>query len=1060
MALLVRIASAGDARDKPSSGFDIAPFALPGAAPGEFRFEEPRDIAQLIVRFHDAPPPRLAVHYLRHTWPQVRLESARDLEDPCGFGWMPIDDLFNSHWQEAAIEVSPAGANAVAVSFKGLSAEFPEMTPYDVAFRRTLGVKIGVSDARQIETVRILTTSPPTISRLRVELDSGEQTPGEHVSLRGYNASILETTALRGVRAAGTEVALLRAPERSFELSVLHMQPSHAYGNDDGHVTFCTDHDTFTISLSSLRREGPAWYAERGVYVAFADDPLRFASYRRGVAGQKTLNQRVTERREQTYAGASNGQPRPHAVSTNLGCKHNRQRFRLEANGDLVLHKWNLTSIPGPDTDHFKCEGDARFFFELERLAVLARHADVPPVLSYNIHARSGKIDVTQKSFAVPLDCPIAHEQLAAFAPVVALLRFRFENVGDEPATAELPISYSQRSARSQNAYAGDDQDDYLVPKSEREDLFVHDHLLFSGPPRERVLRARWEGTMAPEPQGNRLVFRQFLRPGAACELLLKVPFIALNTPDELAALESLNFERGYQEVAAFWTDQASRGAQLWCPEEHLTALHASHLSHVLVTDCAMPDGSGLVNTSVGTSTYGNFTNEACMVVHELDQRGLHEEARSRLELWIKYQGTARQPGNFTDYDGMYFGAGGFEQGDYNQHHGWALWCLGMHYFLTGDAAWLARVAPSLIAGCDWVFRQRLLTKNELPHSRSWERGFLPAGSLEDVTDYHYWLSTNAITWRGVDTVAEALEAVGHAEAGRIRRATDAYGADLKAGFETMRKHTPLVRLRDGRWVPHYPSRLYWRQRDVGWIREVLEGSVYLLISGLYDADGPQAKWILEDYQDNRYVKRPYSYPLADFEADWYDRGGFSIQPNLLAGLMPHLDRDEPEIFLWMFFNAWCACYREEINAMVEHPNPALGYSSAAHFKTSDESNAVSWLRSMFVYATDRLLHVGRAVPRDWFVAGEPLGTSGVSTRYGTVSVNYETSADRRKITATLDLQLRTQPSRTLVRFRHPEGLALRAVRLNGQPCERFDAGRNDVPIDGHTGRIVVEATF
>jgi hypothetical protein len=29
-----------------------------------------------------------------------------------------------------------------------------------------------------------------------------------------------------------------------------------------------------------------------------------------------------------------------------------------------------------------------------------------------------------------------------------------------------------------------------------------------------------------------------------------------------------------------------------------------------------------------------------------------------------------------------------------------------------------------------------------------------------------------------------------------------------------------------------------------------------------------------------------------------------------LAGLMPRLARDEPEIYIWMFFNAWAACYR------------------------------------------------------------------------------------------------------------------------------------------------------
>jgi hypothetical protein len=681
-------------------------------------------------------------------------------------------------------------------------------------------------------------------------------------------------------------------------------------------------------------------------------------------------------------------------------------------------------------------------------------------VLAYNIHARDGDIAIEQKSLAAPLESTESDKSLASEVAAVALLRFRFENLGDVSAEARLPVAYSHRSVRSQNAYSGDWQDDHLVPRSERDTLLAENGYLRSLWHGEKVLRARWESAMVPELQDRQVVFRALLQAGETCELLLEVPFIAIDQPRELEALSALHFDQCYEEVADTWRTIARLGAQLSCPEPHVTALHASHLSHVSITDSPVPGRSGLVNTSVGTSTYGNFANEACMVIHELDQRGLHEEARQRLEVWIEYQGTARQPGNFSDCEGMYFGAGGFESGDYNQHHGWVLWCLGMHYFLSGDSDWLDRVAPSLIAGCDWVFRQRRNTMHALPHSRGWERGFLPAGSLEDVTDFHYWLSTNALTWRGVDTAAKALEATGHPEAARIRQESDAYKTDLVRGFETMRQHTPLVRLRDGRWVPHYPSRLYWRGRDVGWIREVLEGSVYLLLSGLYDADGPQAQWILDDYQDNRYVKQPYGYPITNFEANWFDRGGFSIQPNLLAGLLPHLDRDEPEIFLRMFFNAWCACYREEINAMVEHPNPELGYSTAAHFKTSDESNAIAWLRAMFVYANDNVLHIGRALPREWFVSGSPCETSGVRTPYGTVSVSYRTASNHDRVAATVDLQLRRRPPAVLVRFRHPERLPLRAVQVNGEAWSRFDPQRNDVDITGLSGRVVIEAEF
>ena len=49
-----------------------------------------------------------------------------------------------------------------------------------------------------------------------------------------------------------------------------------------------------------------------------------------------------------------------------------------------------------------------------------------------------------------------------------------------------------------------------------------------------------------------------------------------------------------------------------------------------------------------------------------------------------------------------------------------------------------------------------------------------------------------------------------------------------------------------------------------GWIRQILEGAIYLLISGLYDPDLKQADWILNDYQDNLYHTPPYGYVIRD----------------------------------------------------------------------------------------------------------------------------------------------------------------------------------------------------
>lgn len=347
-----------------------------------------------------------------------------------------------------------------------------------------------------------------------------------------------------------------------------------------------------------------------------------------------------------------------------------------------------------------------------------------------------------------------------------------------------------------------------------------------------------------------------------------------------------------------------------------------------------------------------------------------------------------------------------------------------------------------------------------LPHSRGWEHGFLPAGSLEDVTDFHYWLSTNCLTWRGAESAAQALEALRHPEAKRVRKEADGYRRDLIRGLDTMRDHSPLVRLRNGRWVPQFPSRLYRRGRDKGWIRQTLEGAVYLLLSGLYDNHGREAQWILDDYQDNLYINPPFGYLIPDLESNWFCRGGFSIQPNLLAGLMPYLYRDEPEIYIWMFLNAWCSCYREEINAMTEHPHPTLGYSNTAQFKTSDQANAVMWLRYMYVFTMGDLLHFGRALPRQWFEDGNILEAKDVRTYFGDVSIQYHSLAEKGSITAILKLPKSKATPQVLVRFRHPQKAAIRSVKVNGQTHGEFDPESGDVDISGFRGRIKVEVRF
>ncbi|MBN1935521.1 MAG: hypothetical protein JW934_12710 [Anaerolineae bacterium] len=1050
--------------------FDIAPFAMPNGPTGELLFEEARDIESVEVVFGGSAPSEARLEYKRKVWPHTRIERPGDLDQvrPMVFGWARVDDLFTPLWIDAATEVSSPGPDTLRFTFRPLRskvADFPDAEQYNVTFRRTVGVRVIGSDV-PILTMRVFTCSRPTRSRLRIELHAGCRTPATQIDVEGYNALVCSITPGPGTCANGSTVRVESAESAHFELDVEHMHPAHRYAHDDGHLLFALGQDAFTISLTALEAEGPIWFAEAGIYVVLADDTKTFPHYYAHIAGCQTVARQVSARPEQSLAGAMNGQPRPHPIAYCFGCKHARQKFWIEPCGDLRLTAWPMLKQAGRDTPRWKNQGDARWLFGFDRWAVEGRHNDPWPVMAYNLQFRRNDVRAQIKSFAVPLTQSILAGEPRPDDIIVALMRFSFQNVGDHPAPAELPVAYSPNAAKTHNrrdelGHGVRDQTDTLVPLCPRETLILDGDRLLGEFEETTVLRMAFQTDMTATFTAGGVNWRKELGPGERCEFLARIPYVAVESQAELDALRGLDWDRCYDEMAQYWRAESRKGAQIHTPDAHLNAVYAGHLPIVLISDLGHPDGSGLVNTSVGTATYGNYTNESVMIIEELAQRGLIDQVRRRLAVWTRYQGTVGLIGRFTDYEGLFFGAGGLESGQsYNQHHGWALWALACHYLHTDDREWFEQVVPNVVRGVEWIVRQRRETMGDLPHSRGWERGFLPAGALEDVDDFFYWLSTNCLTWRGLDSAAAALKQYGHPQAVQYQEEADAFRGDLVRGFEMARRHSPLIRLRDGRWIPHYPSRLYCRGRDYGWIREVLEGSVYLLLSGLYDAQSQEGGWILDDYLDTRYMNPPFGYRIQDPQTEWFDCGGFSAQPNLLAGLLPHLDRDEIEVYLWMFFNAWAACYREEVQAMVEHPQPVLGFSNTAPFKTSDQSNAMKWLAYMFVYERNGLLHLGRAIPRAWFAGQEAFGVERLYTPSGAVSLTFRPHLDAGQIEAEVELKLRQLPDRLLLRFRHPHQKPICAVWVNDQPHQAFDAASGDIELVSASGRFHVSVTY
>lgn len=527
------------------------------------------------------------------------------------------------------------------------------------------------------------------------------------------------------------------------------------------------------------------------------------------------------------------------------------------------------------------------------------------------------------------------------------------------------------------------------------------------------------------------------------------VPSITLTEDAEIAALRKKDFDADSRRICEYWRALTARGAQIETPEPQINEFYKSHVRHLLV-NCYKEIGSDLLHAHVGTFSYGVFPDESAMMISDLDRRGYHDEARRCLNSFLQYQGTVMMPGNFKSKEGLFYGSGGHDTGGYNKSHGWVMWNMAEHWKNTRDRAWMEKAAPKLAASCDWVTREcRGAAKLNPDGSRPIEYGWLPTGSLEDVTDYWHWMVTNACTVWGFDALSAALAEFGYPEAARLQADAKAYHDDFMNSMEEARILCPVVRLRDGTYVPKYPSRLYERGRCHGWLRETLEGSIHLLITGLVDPHSPQAAWIIKDFEDNLYISDTYGYAIPTFNTFWFSRGGFSMQANLLGGPLTYLYRDEPKHYVRAYFNSLASAYYPEIRMCNEHSLPDLGYPKGDHFKSSDEAQSTYWLRLMFVHEDGDNLVLGQAIPRYWLADGRSAGIERAASYFGPLSVRFTSEAGQGRIKAVVTPPTRNRPKSIFVRFRHPNGKPIKSATVNGQAYDKVDAAKEWVILPG-----------
>lgn len=994
--------------------FDAAPFGMPLAEGQGLRWEDPREIHQVVVTFAEPPPPDLRLQYWGSRWPEQHLPKNRA---PGGgdVGWMELGNWYNGGWRDADTELGTNRTTATFTFHRVNAKEFTKVKDYPAAFRYTL--KLRLSSTHPLPKIqRLQTFTDSTVEPRSLRL-AWERAPARPLQLEAFNGTVTQIQKTSSLSSLVTVDATANPDPNTFDRTLLSV---------------INGKDRFTVRVDDLE-EGALFLPEFGVAVLPASDPRTYAAVaaEQRRSGEKTLYQRVGELPEQTWSAAWAGMPpKKSHIYFPLGLDGGRERFLLEPDGSVRFRSNDhfLRDRPGRDTPRLSLEPDAVRFRFGPPMKLLSRNIQEEslPIC----HTRWGKNGliisqtalVTELNGTDPQGPPPAPDAFAVF-----LARFVFTNASTSTQTAMLhlsetcsEVSKSLRLDPQGFVWQGDN---------------LRGQVLADAPPNTNADVPRWSWT---------------LKPGERKVVVVKLPYVVLSGPDERQALARLDFHRERQAVARYWRERLDQSAQLVTPEPVLNQFYRAHAGHLLI-NCEGEPGSARRFARVGSFAYGAYGNESCMMVVDLDRRGYHQEAQDCLDAWLHYQGTVGLPGDFDSQAGVLYGAGGYEAGGYNQHHGWILWCLAEHYRFTRDRDWLRQAAPGILAAADWIIGQTRRTAERQPL----EQGLLPAGSLEDIGDWWTWLSTSCYTWRGLDSAAWALEQIHHPDAPRIRSAADAFHTHLLASFRAAAQRSPVVRLRDGTAVPQFPSYVQRRGRSFGWICETLEGALHLLITGALDPHSPEAEWLLKDYEDNLYLSNQYGYTLDNFDKYWFGRGGMSMQACLLLDVEPYLYRDDVKQALRALFNALAASHFPDVHMNTEHALPHLGDWRGDHYKTSDEANACGWLRQLFVREQGDELLLGQAIPRTWLNPGQQCGLERAATYFGQTSVLFTGSTNQ--IIAELDGPRRNPPRQIRIRFRTPGQHPLQSVSVDGKPWKKYTADWVQLPGDIGSATVVVK---
>lgn len=1049
-------------------------------------WKEDRDIDRIEVIYESGISESLAkavkVQYWFLNWPEEAPKS-HAIDDL-------LDDPWQGEWLTAETESTISG-NKVTYTFKSLAKEENKLAnnlPEPVNYRRTLKIRLQYNSKPPL--VQSLDVFSPTKSeKLSVRIELGcdkaveknmegklEIFNGKIEHLSGWNWDAQDK--LTGDR---WKFQTKKRP-KGIVADLIVANPTLPGSNDLTIATVRSTEGTFSFSVDDLKH-GPIYIPAYSAYITYASDTTKFLISK--IKQGQTVRERLENEPEQTYDRASREIPKLDVMLREDGGKlylplaadASWQKFGVDWSGGFFQDKFR-TKAKGNELERCNWKGENLHWFigtgaepvydRDDKNCHMSVLNDYLPLTEIN-WTHEGII-FQEEAFVTLLEGPLSpNDKLRSEqTPAMLMVKLNISNPTTEEKTTHIWLKADS------------------LDQPTLQDLFIMDQK--NG---EKFIRAKIKLPDGFSSNSVRVVQKAVDMPvtipaSQTVSIYISVPFVGDLTDSSKERISKIDYSTERKRIVSYWRDVVNEFTPFDVPERKFNEMSKSVIPHIRMSTTKDPK-SGLFMVPAASFFYQVFANESAFQTVYLDKIGDHQTAANYLETFLRLQGTDPLLGTYTgNQKGVFHGGKvdevyNYTHQNYNLDHGTVLWALGQHYLLSGDSLWLKRAAPNMLKAAEWIIEQRSLTK-VFDHESSpvIHYGLLPAGHLEDNSDWAYWHAVNAYTYLGLRTTAEAFRKGGLPEAARLEKEADDYLNDFRTSIKRSSELAPVVRLRNNIYVPFVPSKPYQRFRYFGSmltgyysrygcntsvtyrlsaLREALYGPMILITTGILDPHDQLSDAILDDWEDNITLSSSLGQHIHGVVDDeyWFSRGGMVFQPNLQNPIQSYLLRNEIPAAIRSIYNSMVSCLYPDVNAFTEEYR-RWGVGSGPMYKIPDEAKFLNRVIDMLVLEVGDELWLAPGTPGYWLEAGKSINLYSAATVFGKISYELKCGVKPNTVEARINLPENIPSGKAKLFVRAPFEKPIKSVIINGKVWNSWDSEKNVItlPTQEKTIELVV----